>query len=106
MKRWRFVISILAASAVASPATYAVSLADFVDFSLRDVSNNVVLPGRLYVPPSARGPSLTPRPLMTMLHGGGGNGTDNLAQLNFISDGMLKAADERGAIIYAPQAQS
>ena len=43
---------------------------------------------------------------MTMLHGGGGNGTDNLAQLNFLSNGMIKAADERGALIYAPQAAS
>ena len=40
---------------------------------------------------------------MTMLHGGGGRGTDNLAQLLFASDGMIKAADERGALLYLPQ---
>jgi poly(3-hydroxybutyrate) depolymerase len=106
MKRWRLVIALLAAAIAPPRVTAALGLADFPDFSLRDASNNVLLPGRLYVPPSARGPSAAPRPLMTMLHGGGGNGTDNLAQLNFISDGMIKAADERGALIYVPQAPS
>jgi predicted peptidase len=81
----------------------AVTISDFIDFSLRDPGGNVVLPGRLYVPPAAMGDASRRHPLMTMLHGGGGRGTDNLAQLAFVSDGMLRAADERGALLYLPQ---
>jgi predicted esterase len=106
MKLWQLAFGVLAAISVASRVATAVTVADFIDFSLRDANNQVLLPGRLYVPPSAMSAPTAPRPLITMLHGGGGSGTDNLAQLNFISNGMLKAADERGALIYAPQAPS
>lgn len=99
-------VGLLVVFGVAARTVGAVTLADFVDFSLRDANNQVLLPGWLYVPPSARVATTTPRPLMTMLHGGGGNGTDNLAQLNFLTNGMIKAADERGALLYAPQAAS
>src|SRR5262245_10516252 len=106
MKRFWLAMALLVATALSPRVAAALTLADFPDFSLRDAGNQVLLPGRLYVPPSARGPTTTPRPLMTMLHGGGGNGTDNLAQLNFVSDGMIRAADARGALLYIPQAPS
>jgi predicted esterase len=106
MNLLQWAVGLLAAIVVAPQMATAATLADFIDFSLRDANNQVLLPGRLYIPPSAMSAPNAPRPLMTMLHGGGGNGTDNLAQLNFISNGMLKAADERGALIYAPQAPS
>jgi predicted esterase len=106
MKRWILAIGECVVVLLMSSSADAITLADFRDFSLRDANNQVLLPGRLYVPASVLSNPGDPHPLMTMLHGGGGNGTDNLAQLNFLSDGMLKAADERGALLYAPQTPS
>jgi predicted peptidase len=83
-------------------AAMAVTVSDFMDFSLRAPLGNVILPGRLYVPSVMSTPN-SPHPLMTMLHGGGSRGTDSLAQLIFVSDGMIKAADERGVLLYLPQ---
>jgi predicted peptidase len=76
---------------------------DFVDYSLRNASNQVLLPGRLYVPPDAQVPNAAPRPLIINLAGGGGDGTDNSIQLNFLTDVMIDEATQRGAFIYAPQ---
>ena len=92
--------AVLAALLLASSSP-AVTISDFIDFSLRDPGGNVVRPGRLYVPPSAVGAANGRHPLMTMLHGGGGRGTDNLAQLAFVSEGMLKAADGAAASVLA-----
>ena len=79
---------------------------DFVDYSLRNASNQVLLPGRLYVPPEAQAPNAAPRPLIINLAGSGGDGTDNSIQLNFITDVMMDQATQRGAFIYAPQTVS
>src|SRR5689334_2115813 len=84
----------------------ALTAADFTDYSLRNASNQVLLPGRLYVPPESQVPGAAPRPLIINLHGSGGNGTDNVNQLYFLSDEMLRQADARDAFIYAPQATS
>jgi predicted peptidase len=68
---------------------------DFLDFSTAD------LPGRLYVPPEAENSA---RPLIVFLHGAGESGTNNLSQINSNIDNLLKAAKQRGAFLYAPQA--
>jgi predicted peptidase len=84
----------------------AIVLADFADYSLRSASNQILLPGRLYTPPEAQVPNAAPRPLIINLAGSGGNGTDNLTQLYFLTDEMLGQAEQRGAFIYAPQTAS
>jgi predicted esterase len=86
--------------------TWALNANDFIDYSLRNGRNQVLLPGRLYVPPEAQVPNAAPRPLIINLHGSGGNGTDNSIQLGFISDMMVDEAKQHGAFIYAPQATS
>jgi poly(3-hydroxybutyrate) depolymerase len=106
MKRFHLVIGLLAASAVAPQMTPAANVANFIDFSLRDASNQVLLPGRLYVPPQSLVPSSAPRPLMMYLHGAVANGTDNLAQVAEVKDRMLTEAMQRGAFLYVPQAIS
>jgi predicted peptidase len=78
----------------------ALTVNDFVDYSLRDGSNHVLLPGRLYSPPTA---ATSLRPLVVFLHGGGANGTDNFAQLTHLTDGMANEMESRGAFLYAPQ---
>src|SRR6476620_5069474 len=55
--------------------------ADFADYSLRNASNQVLLPGRLFTPPEAQLPGAEPRPLIINLAGSVGNGTDNIQQL-------------------------
>jgi predicted esterase len=106
MKRLFVTISLFAAAVAAPTKVPAVPVADFVDFTLRNGRNQVVLPGRLYVPPEAAAQPDSPRPLMIFLHGSGANGTDNLAQLTHVVDQMLTEAKQRGAFLYAPQATS
>ncbi|HEX4412436.1 MAG TPA: dienelactone hydrolase family protein, partial [Lacipirellulaceae bacterium] len=101
-----FTISLLATAVVAPASLLGASVSDFVDFSLVSNRNAVLLPGRLYVPPEAGVPSSSPRPLMIFLAGSGANGTNNLAQLDQVTDGMMQQAKERGAFIYAPQTTS
>jgi len=96
-------IGLLAMLGVATISSRAASVADFVDFSLLSPSNTVLLPGRLYVPPQAAAEPNSPRPLMIFLAGSGANGSNNLAQLDQVTDGMLQQAKDRGAYIYAPQ---
>jgi len=84
----------------------AANPADFLDFTLRNGSNQVLLPGRLFVPPEAVVQPNSPRPMMVFLHGSGANGTDNAHQLAQVTDYMLEEAKERGAFLYAPQATS
>lgn len=80
-----------------------VNVADFADYSLRNASNQVLLPGRLFTPPEAQSPGAGPRPLMIFLAGSGANGTNNLAQLNQVTDLMIQTAKDRGAFLYVPQ---
>lgn len=102
----RAFIALVAVAAISAPHPLrAVPVTDFIDFSLRNGSNQVILPGRLYVPPEAAQPG-SPRPLIINLHGGGANGTDNLAQLTHIAGQTLTEAKDRGAFLYAPQATS
>ena len=84
------------------PFAAAANVNDFIDFSLRSQTNALLLPGRLYVPPEASGPS-SPRPLILFLHGAGESGTNNLAQINGNIDNLLAEAKQRGAFLYAPQ---
>jgi dienelactone hydrolase len=85
---------------------WALTANDFVDYSLRNGRNQVLLPGRLYVPPESQVPDAAPRPLIINLAGSGGNGTDNTIQLEFLSNVMIDEATQRGAFIYAPQTAS
>jgi predicted peptidase len=81
----------------------AANVADFIDFSLRNASNQVILPGRLYVPPEATSDPTTPRPFILFFHGAGEDGTNNLSQINGNIDNLLAEAKRRGAFLYAPQ---
>jgi predicted peptidase len=81
----------------------AANVADFVDFSLRNTSGAVVMPGRLYVPPAAVTDPATRRPFIVFLHGGGEAGTNNTAQVNVNIDNLLAEAKRRGVFLYAPQ---
>src|SRR4051812_4963494 len=85
---------------------WALTTNDFIDYSLRNGRNQLLLPGRLYVPPESQILDAEPRPLIVYLAGSGGNGTDNSTQLLFIGDVMRNEAAERGAFIYAPQTTS
>jgi predicted peptidase len=104
MTRTSWLFCGLAVFAVAPGMAAAANIAAFVDFSLRSASNQVLLPGRLYVPPESLGPSAGPRPLMMYLHGAAANGNDNSAQVAEVKDRMLTEAIQRGAFLYVPQA--
>ena len=106
MKRIFIALGLLMATAISPSSLRAISVADFSDFSLRNGLNQVLLPGRLYIPPEAQLPGAAPRPLIINLAGSGGNGTDNSIQLNFITDVMMAQSQQRGAFIYAPQTVS
>src|SRR3954447_4670135 len=80
----------------------AANVADFVDFSLRNGRNQVILPGRLYVPPEASN-TASARPFILFLHGAGEDGTNNTSQVNVNIDNLLAEAKRRGAYLYAPQ---
>jgi predicted peptidase len=83
---------------------HAADVVDFIDFSLRDAKNTVMLPGRLFVPPEAASDSHALRPLIVFLHGSGEAGNDNANQVNGNIDNLLAEAKRRGAFLYAPQA--
>lgn len=80
-----------------SSSTHAADPNDFLVFSTTN------LPGRLFVPPAATLPG-EPRPLVVFLHGAGERGTNNFAQVNGNIDNLLDVAQQRGALLYAPQA--
>src|SRR5688572_30151659 len=80
----------------------AANPAEFADFSLRS-GTTLLLPGRLYVPPSAVTDPATMRPLIVFLHGAGESGANNTAQVNGNIDNLLAEAKRRGAFLYAPQ---
>src|SRR6185436_15871527 len=103
MKHLRVSIGVLAAFALIPRIAPAANVADFLDFSLRNASNQVILPGRLYVPPEATSDPTTPRPFILFMHGGGETGTNNTSQVNGNIDNLLAEAKRRGAYLYAPQ---
>ena len=82
----------------------AANLADFTDYSLRNASDQVVLPGRLYIPRQATSHPNLRRPLIVFLHGGGAIGTNNVTQVEHTPDYLLDEAKRRGAYLYVPQA--
>jgi predicted peptidase len=88
-------------SAAMACQAHAANVADFLDFSLKSGSTNI-LPGRLYVPPEASLPGAE-RPFILFLHGAGEAGTNNTAQVNGNIDNLLAEAKRRGAYLYAPQ---
>lgn len=96
-------ITLLFVSIATSPWAAAANIADFTDYSLRNSSGQVILPGRLFIPPEAAGDPLSPRPLMLYLHGGGARGTNNIAQIEQTPDFMLDEAKRRAAFLYVPQ---
>src|SRR3954447_24731703 len=104
MKQFFLMIGFLAAVFMLASRLSAASVTDFIDFSLRNVQNTVVLPGRLYVPAAAQPGSS--RPLMIFLHGSGSDGTDNVSQLSQITARMMAEAKDRGSFLYVPQTVS
>jgi poly(3-hydroxybutyrate) depolymerase len=103
MKRFRVSIGVSAVFILLPNIAAAANVADFVDFSLRNASNQVILPGRLYVPPEAASDPTTPRPFILFFHGAGEDGTNNTSQINGNIDNLLAEAKRRGAFLYAPQ---
>jgi predicted peptidase len=85
----------------------AANINDFLSFSALDSNNNVLLPGRLYVPPAyATDPNIQ-RPLILYLHGSGQSGTDNVDHIIQTDlNNMVVAARRFGFFIYAPQTNS
>jgi predicted peptidase len=102
LKRRRACIALILVCFSVPRLATAANVADFIDFSLRNASNQVVLPGRLYVPPEASNTAV-PRPFILFLHGGGEDGANNTSQLNVNIDNLLAEAKRRGAYLYAPQ---
>jgi predicted peptidase len=103
MKQLRVFIGVAAAFILIPRVAPAANVADFIDFSLRNASNQVILPGRLYVPPEAASDPTTPRPFLLFFHGAGEDGTNNTSQINGNIDNLLAEAKRRGAYLYAPQ---
>jgi predicted peptidase len=101
-KIW-FWITLLLVQELTQTQTSAADLADFAEYSLRNSSGQVILPGRLFVPPEGASEPNLPRPLMLYLHGGGARGNDNVAQVLQTPDYMLDEAKQRGAFLYVPQ---
>jgi len=79
MKQIIVPVVVLAAVVVGARVAPAASVADFVDFSLVNGRNQLVLPGRLYVPPEATSDPTTPRPFILFMHGAGEDGSDNVS---------------------------
>jgi predicted peptidase len=104
MNQPRVGVFILAALLLLPQLAAAANVADFADFSLLNASNQVVLPGRLYIPPEAS--TASPRPFILFFHGGGESGTNNTSQINVNIDNLLAEAKRRGAYLYAPQTTS
>src|SRR3954451_1958058 len=103
MRRLHVFIGVFAAFVLVPRIAPAANVADFIDFSLRNVRNQVTLPGRLYVPPEATSDPTTPRPFILFFHGAGEDGTNNTSQINGNIDNLLAEAKRRGAFLYAPQ---
>jgi predicted peptidase len=103
MKQLRISIGLLTAFILISRVAAAANVADFLDFSLRNGTGQVILPGRLFVPPEATSDPTTPRPFILFFHGAGEDGTNNLNQINGNIDNLLAEAKRRGAFLYAPQ---
>jgi predicted peptidase len=102
LKPFRANVGLLLALVLLPRLAVAANVADFNDFSLRNASNQVVLPGRLYVPPEASNTAV-PRPFILFLHGVGEDGSNNTSQINVNIDNLLAEAKRRGAYLYAPQ---
>jgi poly(3-hydroxybutyrate) depolymerase len=79
------------------------NIADFSDYSLRSDSGQVVLPGRLFIPPEASNDPSASRPLMVVLHGSGVAGVDNVRQITSLPDFVVDEAKRRGSFLYVPQ---
>jgi hypothetical protein len=78
---WMFV-----AAAAARHGAQGASIADFIDYTLRNAGGQALLPGRLFVPPEASSGENTSRPLLVGLPGAGVAGTDNVMQVALTPD--------------------
>jgi predicted peptidase len=81
-----------------SPQNQPDELSAFEERVFDDGQGNT-LPYRLLIPANVEGP----RPLLLFLHGAGERGDDNRRQLIHGKDLLLKAAQEFGCIVVAPQ---
>ncbi len=101
----RAALALLAIGALGHEAL-AANVNDFLVYNYTDSGNNVVLPGRLFVPADYAANPNIPRPLILFFHGSGESGTNNTAQVNGNIDNLFAAAKARGAFLYAPQTNS
>src|SRR5687767_9077640 len=81
------------------------NIAEFIDYTLRDAAGQILLPGRLFVPPEASSGENKSRPLLVGLHGSGVAGTDNMSQVAGVPDSVLDEVKRREAFLYLPQTQ-
>ncbi|MEM7625015.1 MAG: dienelactone hydrolase family protein [Planctomycetota bacterium] len=86
----------------ARPAS-AANVDEFLDWSLLRNNNDVLQPGRLFVPRDADDEPLTRRPLVVFLHGLGEGGSDNTSQVNGNIDNLFAAAQQHEFSLLAPQ---
>ena len=92
------ILALFAAIAVGRVAS-AASVNDFLVYNYTDSSNNVPLPGRLFVPNDYAANPNIPRPLILFLHGSGESGTNNTAKVNGNIDNLFAAAKAHGAFL-------
>ena len=103
MKQLRVSIGVVAAFILILRIVPAANVADFIDFSLRNASNQVILPGRLYVPPEATSDPTTPRPFILFMHGGGEGGTNNIEPNQRQHRQLAGRGQTARRVLYAPQ---
>ena len=89
-----FLLATLLLAVIAPPA----HAADPNEFAIWSTPN---LPGRLFVPTNYD-PAVA-YPFILFFHGFGERGTNNVAQVDGNIDGLLAAAKQRNAFLYAPQ---
>ena len=99
--RARATLSFLIASLILATAARPAHAADPNDFTVWSKTN---LPGRLYVP-ADYDPAVA-YPFILFYHGFGERGTNNVAQVDGNIDGLLAAAKQYNAFLYAPQSNS
>jgi predicted peptidase len=95
MKKLIVVIAVSAAFVLIARVAAAANVSDFIDFSLINGRNQLVLPGRLYVPPEATSNPATPRPFILFFHGAGEDGSNNVSQIDGNIDNLLAEAKRR-----------
>jgi predicted peptidase len=99
--RRRATLSVLVATLILTATAHPAHAADPNEFIVWSKTN---LPGRMYVP--ANYDPAVSYPFILFYHGFGERGTNNVAQVDGNIDGLLAAAKQYNAFLYAPQSNS